>query len=307
VSTPVQGIIRRVHVTQGDRVKRGQPLVQVDSVEGGEAQAGYLEAKGLLQLAEQNHARHKALREEGISAKKEWLEANQELDAARIRADAARAALRRLGLSATANDSSGKLVLRAPSDGVVLDMHAVGGEVAKPDEPLVTLGDRSTLWVWADLYERDFARVVRQQTEQPLAAEVRVKAFPKEIFVGTVDFVSPSINRSSRTVRLRIVVPNPEGRLLVGMYAAVQLLVPGSEEAWSVPSRAVTQDEGRTFVFVHHHEDYYVRRSVVAGRTSGEWTEIKEGLAGKEKVVANGSFLLKSDVLRSKMGAGCAD
>jgi multidrug efflux pump subunit AcrA (membrane-fusion protein) len=91
------------------------------------------------------------------------------------------------------------------------------------------------------------------------------------------------------------------------MYAAVNLLIPGSEEAWTVPSRAVAQDEGRTFVFLHHRDDYYVRRPVVVGREFGAWTEIKDGLEGNEKVVANGAFLLKSDVLRSKMGAGCAD
>jgi len=68
----------------------------------------------------------------------------------------------------------------------------------------------------------------------------------------------------------------------------------------------VLVDDDRSFVFVHHREDYYVQRPVVRGRDFGHWVEIKEGLVGTESVIAKGAFLLKSDVLRSKMGAGCA-
>ena len=70
---------------------------------------------------------------------------------------------------------------------------------------------------------------------------------------------------------------------------------------------ALLEDEGRTFVFVHHHGDYYLRRPVVAGRRWAGWVEIKRGLRPAQTVVAEGAFLMKSDVLRSKMGAGCAD
>jgi len=91
------------------------------------------------------------------------------------------------------------------------------------------------------------------------------------------------------------------------MFANVRVFLPGDEEAVAVPKAAVLSDEGRSFVFVHHHGEYWVRRPVEPGRAWHEWIEVKRGLSGKETVVADGSFLLKSDVLRSKMGAGCAD
>ena len=313
VSTQAEGIIKAVHVTMGDKVKRGHALVEIESVAIGEAQAAYLEAAGMLALSKRSHARLDALRKEGISSEKELLSAKQELDAAQIRTGGAFGKLKRLGMSASAargltqDTATGRLVLRAPVAGTVLDIHAVAGEVARADTSLATVGDNSSVWVWADLYERDIALVTREQEKQPLAATVEVKAFPGEELAGTVDFVSPSMSESSRTVKARINVPNPKGRLLAGMFAQVKIFIPGDQQVLAVPSKAVLEDEGRSFVFVHQEGDYWVRRPVNPGRTFAGMTEIAKGLTGNEVVVANGAFLLKSDVLRSKMGAGCAD
>ncbi|MFO8070889.1 MAG: efflux RND transporter periplasmic adaptor subunit [Polyangia bacterium] len=313
VSTQAEGIIKAVHVTLGDKVGQGQSLLELESVAIGEAQAAYLEAAGILDLARRNHARLDALRKEGISSEKELLSARQELDAARIRTDAAFGKLGRLGMSASAareltrKTASGRLVLRAPVAGIVLDLHAVAGEVARADTSLATVGDNSSVWVWTDLYERDIALVTREQAKQPLAAAVEVEAFPGKELAGSVDFISPSMSESSRTVKARINVPNPGGRLLAGMFARVKVFIPGDQQVLAVPSKAILEDEGRSFVFVHHEGDYWVRRPVDPGRTFAGMTEITTGLTGSEAVVANGAFLLKSDVLRSKMGAGCAD
>lgn len=313
VSTQAEGIIRKVHVTLGDRVKRGQPLLEIASVAVGEAQAAYLEALELLRLARRGHERIEALGREGIAAGKERLAARQELNAAQIRAEAALGKLTRLGMSPAAarglsrQSAKGLLVLRAPTGGAVLEMHAVAGEVARVESSLATVGDNSAVWVWADLYERDIALVSREQARGALAAAITVKAFPGQVFDGTVDLVSPSMSESSRTVKARIAVPNPERRLLSGMFAHVTLFIPGERRALAVPRQAVLQDEGRAFVFVHHQGDYYVRRPVAVGRSFAGLVEITGGLAEGQVVVATGAFLMKSDVLRSKMGAGCAD
>lgn len=304
VSTQVEGIIRTVHVALGDQVKKGQPLIEVESVAVGEGQASYQEAEGLLALARRNFKRVSELRKENISSEKEFLLAKQELEAAEIRAKGARAKLNRLGAGGT---EGGRTVLRAPLDGTVLAMHAVSGEVAKTAESLVTVGDNTAVWVWADLYERDIAAVKKGQAAQKLAASISVKAYPGEEFPGTVDLVSPAMDESSRTVKVRVQVKNDDGRLLAGMFATVKLFLPGTDETMAVPKAAVLEDEGRSFVFVHHQGEYYVRRPVVPGRTWAGWVEIKKGLEPSQVVVAEGAFLMKSDVLRSKMGAGCAD
>ena len=304
VSSQVEGIIKRVHVALGDMVKKGQPLVEIESVAIGEAQASNLEAQGLLKLARRNFERVSELRKENISSEKEFLQAKQESDSAEIRAQGALGKLTRLG---TASNNRGRLVLRAPMDGSVLVMHAVSGEVARGDVALVTVGDNTSVWVWADLYERDIATVKHGQAAGKLAASVSVKAYAGDEFAGTVDLVSPAMDESSRTVKVRVEVKNPDGRLLAGMFAAVKLYLPGTDETLAVPRNAVLEDEGRSFVFVHYQGEYYVRRPVITGRTWAAWIEIKKGLTEAETVVDEGAFLMKSDVLRSKMGAGCAD
>ncbi len=313
VSSQAEGIIQKVHVVLGDRIRRGQPLVELESVAIGEAQGAYLEAEAALALARRTFERQARLREELISSEKEYLQAKQELDASEIRAGAALGKLTRLGMdsgsvrSLSQQHAKGRVVLRAPADGVVLAMHAVPGEVVKTEESLITLGDSSSVWVWANMYEREMAVVRRAQSRQKLAAMVAVKAYPGEELPGTVDFVSPAMEESSRTVKLRIEVPNHGGLLLAGMFANVRVFLPGEDEALAVPAGAVLEDEGRSFLFVHHHGDYYVRRPVTRGRAWEGWVEVKQGLSGGESVVTDGAFLMKSDVLRSKMGAGCAD
>lgn len=313
VSPLVEGVVSAVHVALGDRVRRGQALAVLECAAVGEAQAEHLAAQGMLDLARRNLERVAGLRREAIASEKEFLLAQQEADAARIRADGARGQLARFGMSEAAvsdladGKGLGRLVLRAPLDGAVLAMHAVPGEVARTDASLFTVGDHATVWVWADLYESDIATVSRAQAARKLAATVAVKAYPGESFAGTVDLVGPSMDESSRTVKVRVEVPNPDGRLLAGMFADVALHLPGTEAVLAVSPAAVLEDEGREFVFVHHHDDYFVRRPVRTGRAAAGWTEIMSGIDPGQTVMAEGAFLLKSDVLRAKMGAGCAD
>lgn len=305
LAPPAEGIVRRVLVAVGDRVRRGDVLVEIESGEAAQAAAELSEAQSRLALADQAFERSRALREQGIAAEKDLRQAAQDLESARIRLETARVQASRLGTSVPDPDAhdTGVLRLRAPSDGTVLFLHAVGGEPARTGDVMATVGDVATVWVWADLYERDLAKMA----PAPLPAEVLVRAWPGRVFAGTVDFISPSIDEASRTVKLRVTVPNPDGRLLAGMFATVRVMLPGEDLALVLPRDAVLEDEGRSFVFVHHHDDFYVRRPVFTGRAWGDRLEITGGLQGDETVVAEGAFLLKSDVLRSKMGAGCAD
>ncbi|MFL5410832.1 MAG: efflux RND transporter periplasmic adaptor subunit [Myxococcales bacterium] len=316
LSPKIEGTVRRVHASLGEHLRRGQAIVELESVQLGEAESDYLTAQATLRLARSSAERQEQLRKERISSEKEYLSARQELEAAHIRARATEEKLARIGVAradlerlATAGRSTGGggLVVRAPADGIVLEMHAVPGELVKPEHSIVTLGDVSSMWVWADLHEDQLGRVLDAQRAGRLRAEVVVKAFPDASFPGTVEFVGPTLDERTRTVKVRVAAANPDAKLRAGMFAGVRISLPGPEEALAVPSAALLSDEGRSFVFVHHHGDYWIRRPVDAGRKWSGWVEVKGGLSGEETVAADGSFLLKSDVLRSKMGAGCAD
>jgi cobalt-zinc-cadmium efflux system membrane fusion protein len=315
IAPSTESLVRAVRVSLGQKVRAGETLIELESVALGEAQSQYLEARGALELARRAAERADSLRKEQIASEKEWLLARQEHEAAEIRARAAREKLVRLGLSNAEVEAlperggaagRGALALRAPAPGIVLEMHAVPGELVRPDQAIITVGDLSDLWLWADLYEDQLGRVVTG-AKGALRAGITVKAYPGEVFPGTVDFVGPTMDEKTRTVKVRIGVKNPDGKLRSGMFAAVQLYLPGEEEALAVPRGAVLSDEGRSFVFVHHHGEFFIRRPIETGRSSVDWVEVKKGLAGGETLATAGAFLLKSDVLRSKMGAGCAD
>jgi cobalt-zinc-cadmium efflux system membrane fusion protein len=115
------------------------------------------------------------------------------------------------------------------------------------------------------------------------------------------------MNAQTRTVKARIRVENKEGLLKPGMFVNIQVLLPGGHNVIAVPQIAVLSDEGRSFVFIHKEGDYWLRRPVTPGDPFNEYVEIKEGLTAGQTIIADGSFLLKSDVLREKMGAGCAE
>ena len=313
VSSQADGIIRKVMVSLGSPVKRNQALIEMESLSVGEAEGAYLEAQAMLRLTRQNFDRVEALRKEAIASEKEYYIARQELEAAQIRVASARGRLIRLGggvPSATRSNTShtgGRLVLRAPSDGTVLSMHAVPGEAVRADESLLIVGENQTVWVWADVYDRDVAKLAGRVSEPKLRALIDVRAYPKERFPGTVDFMSPAMDEVSRTAKLRVEVPNAEGRLLAGMFCKVDVFLPGATEVLAVSRKAVLEDDGRSFVFVRHRDEYFVRRPVRTGRSWADRIEIVEGLKAGQELATEGAFLLKSDVLRSKMGAGCAD
>ena len=312
----LSGVVGRVMVDLGKKVSSGTPLMAIDSAELAEAEAAYLQAAAEHRLAQAALERKRVLHEAQISSEREFLEAEQELEASAIQSNAERQKLLRLGLTETEisqleqggiKGATGHYLLKAPFDGEVLELHAVRGERVDPGAQLLLFGDVGTVWVWADVYEDDLAAVASAARSSRLPAEVQVRAWPGVTFNGSLDFVGRTMDESTRTVKARIAVRNPGGRLRPGMFAAVELAIGVGDEGTAVPSTAILADEGRDFVFVHHADDYFVRRLVHTGRRDGEWVEVVEGVEPGQTIAVAGGFLLKSDVLRSKMGAGCAD
>lgn len=309
------GIVRRVFVDLGQPASAGDPLIEMDSPELAEVQATYLEALAEYRLARRNYERQSELREAKISSEREFFEAGQSLETAEIRSNSGRQRLLRFGITESEiarleregiAGATGRYLLKAPFAGQVLDLHAVRGERVELDRELALFGSTETLWVWVDLYESYLDAVAMAQVDRGIEATVSVKAYPGETFEGQVDFIGSTMNETTRTVKARVTLENEEGKLRPGMFATVSLVFGDGGNGAAVPSSAVLSDEGRDFVFVRYLDDYFLRRGVRMGRTTGDFVEIVEGLSPGQTVATRGSFLLKSDVLRSKMGEGCA-
>jgi len=205
------------------------------------------------------------------------------------------------------NGRFAQLEVRAPRTGVITALNVTEGKFVESSQSLYTIADTSNVWVWCDLYERDLGPLHERlaRGEKPQAA-VRVTAFP-DVFPGEVDLLDSTVNETTRTVKVRVQVRNEHGRLRPGMFAAVDIPLTEGKKVSLVPRQAVLSDEGQTFAFVHWRDDLWLRRDVRVGRTQGDMVEILSGLSAGDKVVAGGGFLFKSDILRAKMGAGCAD
>jgi len=315
ISPRVPGVVRSLRVDYGDKVAKGAVLFTLDSQELGDVAGGYLEALASERLATLTLARQEELRASGVTSEREYLEAAQAQESAEIHLRTIRDRLTRMGVSTADLNrlaegdtavASGELAVRAPQAGTVLDLHATPGELLEPGSPAALIGDLSTVWVWADVYEEDLSTVAGALAGGPVEARFSTPGVHDREFSGSLDVLGAELDPATRTTRARVTVDNPDRLLRPGMFGSVELRVQAAGTSLSVPSNAICRDGDLAFVFVHHEGDLYFRRAVRTGREADGRIEIRGGVEPGQQVVADGSFLLKSDVLREKMGAGCA-
>ncbi|RJX21963.1 MAG: efflux RND transporter periplasmic adaptor subunit [Desulfobulbus sp.] len=311
VASPLTGMITRGFTAPGDRVEISAPLFEVDSPEVAEAKGAYLKAVAAHSLAEKTAEREALLFERKVAARVEVQEAAARRAETEIEMAAARGRLQRLGLAGEEIDNlltrnsgtalTGLVTVRAAIAGTVIEGHASPGEYVETGKELLTISDLGRVWVLADVKEADLAAA-----NAVAGGEAAIEAMGRE-FTGRLAAITGRISEETRTAKARFSVDNSAGLLRPGMFVAVKLSLPGGGETLAVPKVAVLADEGRTFVFVHKEGDYWIRRPVTLGSRFDGMVEVVGGLQEKQRIITDGSFLLKSDVLRSKMGAGCAD
>jgi membrane fusion protein, heavy metal efflux system len=310
------GIVRSISVDLGGRVRPGQVLFELDCPEFSQAKARFLRARAASRLAEATWERENELFQRSICPQKDLIEARAAREAASAEEGETRELLLGFGLSdeevrtlgeAPGGTGPGWLPVCAPMGGTVLERNVTVGASVEPGKPLLLIGDTSRMWAIATIYERELSLVEARGAQSAAAAEIETSAYPGRIFKGRLDRLYGTLDENTRTVKARVWVDNPENLLRAGMFARVRLLLDPERQVLALPAEAVLEDAGRAFVFERTVPPYFVRRPVTTGATQDGWIEITSGLSGDEIVVSRGAFLLKSDVLRSKMGAGCAD
>ncbi|MHC4573408.1 MAG: efflux RND transporter periplasmic adaptor subunit [Planctomycetota bacterium] len=311
------GRVEQVEKLLGEKVKKSDVLAVVHSDDLGRAKANFLEVEAKLELAQATFKREKELYEKKVSSEADYLGAMSELRAAEAYYAAAEKRLRLFGLEIEQiadikqekeNGQFARLILRAPQAGTIIAQDVSVGKTVGTTDSLYTIAELSNVWVWCDVYEKDLAVLHERFSKgKPLRAVVHVRAFEGTEFEGVVDLIGNLMDEHTRTVKLRVQVANAECRLRPGMFADVEVVVPLEGRMTAVPCTAVLSDDGKRFVFQHWKEDLWVRRDVVVGRKQGRFAEILSGVPKGARVVTGGAFMLKSDILREKMGAGCAD
>lgn len=308
LSARVPGRIVAVYANLGDRVKAGDRLLLLDSPAFGEAQLEYRKARTTLSVMEQALERAQALLDRGAIGAGEHQRREADYENARADLHEAEEKLHLLGMTereiqqlaakTLPHAEVARVSLRAPFTGAVIERNATIGEVVDPNTTLFTVADLSTIWVRADFPEQQVGRL-----KTGLTIEVRVSAYPDTMFHGTITYVGAVIDPTTRTVTARAEMSNADGRLRPEMFAEVTV-VTDEQSVLSVPRTAVQQVGSRTVVFVMRGPRRYESREVTLGQASSEYIQVVAGLTSGDEVVTQGSYALKSELLREQMPTG---
>lgn len=301
VSPRVSARIVRVDASLGQRIKAGQTLAVLDSLEVGEAHSAYLQATTQLEVTKADFERAEKLHGEQIIAQKDHLRAHAEYQKAKAAQRAAEDKLRMLGVN-TAQSPTGKAVstfpLTTPFAGTVIEKHAILGELAQPDKTVFTVADLSRLWIEANLFEKDLGKV-----RVGADAIVTVAAYPNEAFKGKLTYIASVMDKETRTVQARVEVANADGRLKPEMFATAAIQAGAKGKALLLPEDAVVLMQGQPTVFVEEHGGFEPRPVQLGDKLRGR-VVIKAGLEAGAMVVTAGAYALKARILKSQLGEG---
>jgi cobalt-zinc-cadmium efflux system membrane fusion protein len=309
----------------GAFVKKGQVLARLHSHEVHDAESDHRRAHEQLQsartdleYAQQVHQRASRLHELKAGSLQQVQQAETALRRAETAVGMAEAELRRaeshlryLGFdppdlehpekqasagSHEAEHETHLLEIRSPISGTILERPVSQGAVVTPSDTLYVISDLSRLWVIAQVPERQLSLVRNGMT-----VDVAVTAYPGRTFSARVLQVENRLDPETRTVQVRCEIANPRGELKTEMYVSLVLRSPAGTPAVVVPATAVQQTDGEHLVFVPEGDGQFRARRVEAGRQSGSRIEILQGVAEGEQIVVEGSFSLKSELLKSQM------
>lgn len=319
VGSLVQGRAVQIAVQVGDQVEKGAPLIVIESPELGEAQSLYLQqriavkvAQAAAEAAKSAFERAKKLFEQsqGVTLNElqkrevDYTVAQGTLQTAESSQQSAAHKLSIMGMDSQAIHNlaeSGAIDLtytvRSPLAGTVIERDTTLGELVSPNtETLCMIADLDTLWVIADVPEQHAAQIVKGA-----AARVEFSALPRQPVAGRVEFVSPVLDPQTRSVRVRIDVPNPDHSLRPGMFAkaSIDMTGPGADtEILAVPEDAVQSVGGQSAVFVPvaGQPNTFAKRIVTAGRPVHRMVPILSGLEEGQEIVTSPSFILKAEL-----------
>jgi cobalt-zinc-cadmium efflux system membrane fusion protein len=312
VFSPYAGRVTRVIATPGDVVQPTSPLLELytpDFIQAqsdliGSATTALAKAKNALSLARRNEERQHQLFLEKAAALKEWQQAqadatNAESDvrAAEAALLAARDKLRAFGKSVVdiARIEQGHtdrvFTVTAPLAGTITARKVGPGQFIRQDntDPLFVIADLAQMWMLANVYESDVPWIKVGQ-----AVEVRVMAYPEEVFKATITYIGAAVDPATHRVDVRAVVDNPAQKLKPEMFATFRIITHADRQYLAVPLSAVVRDGDKTSVWVAQPEYQFVRREVKLGLEQNGYGQILSGLQAGEQVATEGGLLLGS-------------
>ncbi len=285
---PISGRVVALKVLPGQEVSKGQQIGTLQSSDAAQSRSDYEKAKIEAARADLQLQRGKDLLQHQVMAQRDYDDLKALDDADHSELERARQALAILGFDV--NSTSDTIPLRSPISGVVLEVGTAAGELQRSLDnanAIATIADINSVWIVGDLYPRDLGSV---KTGQPVA--VNVTGYPGLVLHSVVNNISDSVDPTSLTVKVRVVLPNPGHELKPDMYATIAVTNQRGS-AIVVPSTAVIRNGNATFVFVMDANNKPVRRDVTLGETHDATDEVTQGLQDGDRVVSTGAELLR--------------
>jgi cobalt-zinc-cadmium efflux system membrane fusion protein len=310
----VAGFLSEARVDLGQKVKAGDVIAVIDSSEVSTTKTQYLTAHATLQLDEDSYLRTKHLSDEQILGSKPLVAARVAMHQARTSLLNTEQKLRNfrfddvaLGLILKTNDTRPLLDIATPIEGTVVFRHAVAGEAEEPTTRLYTVADLSRMWLWIDVYEKDVAQV---RAGQPVSFTVSGTnlASQEGTFTGRITWVGAEVDHTTRTTKVRAELPNPDGRLRANQFGRAAIQIGDRHKAVTVAKSAVQRYENADLVFLPQKENVYrPQRIKTTPNGLADTLEVTWGLKPGQEVVIAGAFLLKTEIMKGSIGAGCCD
>lgn len=291
----LSGVVESVAVGLGQSVKKGEVLAVLASAPLSELRSEWQAAQKRLGLARTTYQREKQLWQEKISAQQDYLQAQLNLREAEITVANVQQKLAAVGVDAQSPHGLGRYEIRAPFDGVVVEKHIVPGEAVNEASNIFTVSDLSS--VWAEIIVPASALGVVRVGE---SATVRAVAFDAQA-QGKVSFVGALLGQETRTAQAWVVLPNPDMAWRPGLFVNVEVLTGDKEVTVTVAPTAIQEVDGKAVVFVRSADGFLVQ-PVMLGRKDSKAVEVLQGLSAGVEYVAEGSFVLKSE-----LGKGSAE
>ncbi|HVU22141.1 MAG TPA: efflux RND transporter periplasmic adaptor subunit [Rhizomicrobium sp.] len=297
------GVVVEVRKALGDDVKTNDWLAVIESQEIPAASATYLVARSKVELAQQQLQRDETLWKKSVISEETYLTTKQAATEASVQLRAAGEKLALLGidpakLSSTAPPAaSARVPVVAPTDGTIIEKKVAVGDQVTEQTPLFRLANLDKVWVIANAFERDMGKLAIGQS-----ATVRLRAYPDRTFRGKVTWVSRVVDERTRTLAVRVELDNRDRLLKPGSFARVFVSIPMQKSAVSVPAGSVQRHDNNEIVFVDAGNGIYKLRRVTTNLRAGGDVEILSGVKAGEKVVTDGSFILKSELEKSSFG-----
>ena len=299
VRATVPGIVREMSIDLGQTVTQSDPIFILESAYIGDLQARRQAASERVKVAKANLTRQQELRSDNITSTRQLELARQDQEVAEADLRSIDQSLKLAGTIKTG--SQGRFQIVAPISGTVVRRPALIGTFTNENEPLAVITNTNQMWAILEVNEWDAPSL---KLQQPIS--LRVDGILDRDFTGVISWISPEVDPRTRAVIVRAEIQNPDGALRAHQFGRAQIFLASSSPSLSVPTIAIQHMQQSSVIFVRRAQGTYESKQVTLGRSEGAWTQVEGNIQVGNQIVTSGAFLLRTELDKESIGAGCA-